>query len=106
MLQIQVHTLTSEIIGEPFFSKYVSHPIKKTIETTKTPPNITPSKYFHPYLQEWTLKIRVLTKTDLRTFTNAKGHGHVFSFDVIDIDGSEIHKLHASISRQHTFILP
>ena len=41
-------------------------------------------------MQEWTLKVRVLSKTDLHTFTNARGHGHVFIFDVIDIVGSEI----------------
>ena len=37
------------------------------------------------------MKVRVLSKTDLHTFTNARGPGHLFSFDVIDIMGSEIH---------------
>ena len=36
------------------------------------------------------MKVRVLSKTDLHTFTNARGHGHVFRFDVIVIAGSEI----------------
>ena len=41
-------------------------------------------------MQEWTLKVKVLSKTDLRTFTNVRGPGIVFIFDVIDIVGSEI----------------
>jgi replication factor A1 len=45
----------------------------------------------HSSLKEWTLKVRVLSKTDLCTFTNVKGLGHVFSFDVIDAKKGEIH---------------
>ena len=55
----------------------------------------------HPYLQEWTLKIRILTKTDLHTFTNAKEPGHVFSSDVIEIDESEIHITCFNIQETH-----
>ena len=41
-------------------------------------------------MQGWTLKVRVLSKIDLRTFTSVRGSRHVFSFDIIDIAGSEI----------------
>ena len=87
---IQVHTMTLEIVGGPQLNNDVSSPNKHQLEKTNTPPIFTPIKSLLAYMQEWTLKVRVLSKTDLRTFTNAKGPGHVFRFDVIVIAGSEI----------------
>lgn len=87
---IQVHTMTSEIIGGPLLNTNVSSPTKHQLGKPVTPPQFTPIKSLKPYMQEWTLKVRVLSKTDLRTFTNVRGPGHVFRFDVIDIACSEI----------------
>ena len=87
---IQVHIMKSDIIGVPLLNNDVSSPSKHQLEKTNAPPIFTPIKYLLPYMQEWTLKVRVLSKTDLFTFTNARGDGHVFRFDVIDIVGSEI----------------
>jgi replication factor A1 len=70
--------------------KDVSASGKQPLETTETPPKFTPIASLHSTLKEWTLKVRVLSKIDLCTFTNAKGLGHVFSFDVIDAKGGEI----------------
>ena len=83
--------MTSDILGGPLLNNDVSSPSKHRLEKTNTPPRFTAIKYLQPYMQEWTFKVRVLSKIDLRTFTNARGPGHVFSFDVIDIEGSEIH---------------
>ena len=83
--------MTSDIIGGPQLNNDVSSPNKHQLEKTNTPPIFTPIKYLLAYMQKWTLKVRVLSKTDLFTFTNARGDGHVFSFDVNDIAGSEIH---------------
>ena len=88
---IQVHTMTSDIIGGPLLNNNLISPSKHQLEKTNTPPIFTPIKYLLPYMQEWTLKVRVLSKTDLFTFNNARGDGHVFRFDVNNIAGSEIH---------------
>jgi replication factor A1 len=89
--EIQVHTFKADIVGAPTLIEDVSSSTKRPLEPTNTPPKITPIASLHSSLKVWTLKVRVLSKTDLRTFTNAKGLGHVFSFDVIDAKNGEIH---------------
>jgi len=37
-----------------------------------------------PYMNKWTIKVRVTQKGDIRTWNNAKGTGKLFSFTVID----------------------
>lgn len=39
-----------------------------------------------PYIQKWTVKARVTSKGDMRTFTNMKGEGKLFNFELIDAD--------------------
>ena len=51
--EVQVKDLTSTIIGNPMSNKYVSTPSKHILE-------INPIKELHPYMREWTLKVRVL----------------------------------------------
>lgn len=43
----------------------------------------------NPYMNKWTIKARVTSKKDLRSYTNARGEGKVFSFDRLDFDGGE-----------------
>ena len=38
----------------------------------------------------WRIKGRVLKKSDMRTWKNAKGTGTVFSIDLLDYQGNEI----------------
>ena len=51
--EVQVKALTSTIIGIPMSNKDVCTPSKHTLE-------ITHFKALHPYMREWTLKVRVL----------------------------------------------
>ena len=51
--EVQVKALTSTIIGNPISNKDVITPSKHTLE-------IIPTKALHPYMREWTLKVRVL----------------------------------------------
>ncbi|XP_024170311.1 replication protein A 70 kDa DNA-binding subunit E [Rosa chinensis] len=39
------------------------------------------------YLNKWTIKARVTAKSELRSYTNARGEGKVFNFDLIDCGG-------------------
>ena len=43
-----------------------------------------------PYVNHWTVKVRVTKKGTLRTYQNARGAGKLLSFDVIDRAGDEM----------------
>lgn len=40
-----------------------------------------------PYQNRWVIKARVMTKSSIRTWNNAKGEGKLFSMDLMDESG-------------------
>lgn len=50
---------------------------------------VIPLKKLNPYQNRWTIRARVTSKGDLRTYSNARGEGKVFSFDLCDAEGGE-----------------
>ncbi|KAL6841009.1 hypothetical protein ACP4OV_029269 [Aristida adscensionis] len=50
---------------------------------------IAPIATLNPYQTRWTIKARVTAKTDIRHYSNARGSGKVFSFDLLDAHGGE-----------------
>ncbi|PKU81140.1 hypothetical protein MA16_Dca014023 [Dendrobium catenatum] len=44
----------------------------------------------NPYQGNWTIKVRVTNKGNLRTYKNAKGEGQVFNVELTDEDGTQI----------------
>jgi len=46
--------------------------------------NCTPINGLNPYNNKWTIKAMVMKKGDIRTWSNARGEGKLFSFDVAD----------------------
>lgn len=46
-----------------------------------------PIESLSPYHNKWVIKARVTSKTNIRTWSNAKGEGKLFSFDITDETG-------------------
>ncbi|KAG0477209.1 hypothetical protein HPP92_013612 [Vanilla planifolia] len=44
----------------------------------------------NPYQGNWTIKVRVTNKGNLRTYKNARGEGQVFNVELTDEDGTQI----------------
>ncbi|XP_039116942.1 replication protein A 70 kDa DNA-binding subunit B-like [Dioscorea cayenensis subsp. rotundata] len=51
---------------------------------------VHPLVSLNPYQGNWTIKVRVTNKGNLRTYKNAKGEGHVFNVELTDEDGTQI----------------
>ncbi|XP_059078142.1 replication protein A 70 kDa DNA-binding subunit A-like [Cryptomeria japonica] len=57
---------------------------------TTTSENISPIKTLNPYQNKWTIKGKVTHKWPIKAYSIATKNGHVFSFDIVDCDGSKI----------------
>ena len=48
---------------------------------------IVPIEGLNPYQGRWNIKARVTSKSSIRTYTNARGEGKLFSVDFADQSG-------------------
>ncbi len=60
------------------------------IERHDTHANILPINALNSYQNRWTIKARVTAKSDIRRYSNARGEGKFFSFDLLDGQEGEI----------------
>jgi replication factor A1 len=51
---------------------------------------ITPISQLNMYQNRWTIKARVVSKGDIRTWSNARGEGSLFSVELLDSSGMDI----------------
>ncbi|OIT04976.1 PREDICTED: replication protein A 70 kDa DNA-binding subunit B [Nicotiana attenuata] len=51
---------------------------------------IQPLVSLNPYQGNWTIKVRVTSKGNMRTYKNARGEGCVFNVELTDEDGTQI----------------
>jgi len=73
-------------------------PVKQYSQPKATPPvvqnqavgNSVPINSLNPYQNRWTIKAQVSQKSAVRTWTNARGEGKLFSMTLMDEQGGEI----------------
>ncbi|KAF6165037.1 hypothetical protein GIB67_000621 [Kingdonia uniflora] len=51
---------------------------------------VHPLVSLNPYQGNWTIKVRLTNKGNLRSYMNARGAGHVFNVELTDQDGTQI----------------
>lgn len=60
------------------------------VRTSGTGQPITPISGLNMYSNRWTIRAKVTTKTDIRTWSNAKGEGQLFSVELLDSSGVDV----------------
>ncbi len=58
--------------------------------TSSTTVHCTPIANLNMYQNRWTIRARVTTKSDIRTWSNAKGEGSLFSIELLDSSHMDI----------------
>lgn len=61
-------------------------PVRKMAQTMQSATTM-PISALSPYTEGWTIRARCIQKTDIKTWTNAKGEGKLFSATLIDGTG-------------------
>ena len=51
---------------------------------------VTPIGTLNPYMSRWSIRARVTSKGERRTWSNSRGSGSLFSVTLLDVQGTEI----------------
>uniref|UniRef100_A0A4W6FLB2 Replication protein A subunit n=1 Tax=Lates calcarifer TaxID=8187 RepID=A0A4W6FLB2_LATCA len=67
------------------FSPMKGSPMKATSSSPSS--SVIRIASLNPYQSKWTIRARVTNKSNIRTWSNSKGEGKLFSFDIVDESG-------------------
>ncbi|XP_061787284.2 replication protein A 70 kDa DNA-binding subunit-like isoform X2 [Nerophis lumbriciformis] len=57
------------------------------VSPMKSPMKVIPIENLNPYVSNWTVRARVTSKSNIRHWSNSRGEGSVFSFEIVDESG-------------------
>jgi replication factor A1 len=60
------------------------------VRTTPGGSAFTPIANLNMYQSRWTIRARITTKSEIRTWSNARGEGSLFSIDMLDSSGVDV----------------
>ncbi|XP_071362308.1 replication protein A 70 kDa DNA-binding subunit-like isoform X2 [Trachinotus anak] len=62
-------------------------PMKGSPGSPGSSTKVIPIATLNPYQSKWTVRARVTNKSNIRTWSNSKGEGKLFSFEIVDESG-------------------
>uniref|UniRef100_A0A7N8WPF2 Replication protein A subunit n=1 Tax=Mastacembelus armatus TaxID=205130 RepID=A0A7N8WPF2_9TELE len=62
-------------------------PMKASSTSPSSSTKLISISHLNPYQSKWTVRARVSHKSSIRTWSNSKGEGKLFSFDIVDESG-------------------
>ncbi|XP_067464395.1 replication protein A 70 kDa DNA-binding subunit-like isoform X1 [Thunnus thynnus] len=68
-------------------SPWKASPTKGASASPGSSTKMIPISSLNPYQSKWTIRARVTNKSNVRTWSNSKGEGKLFSFDIVDESG-------------------
>ncbi|KAM8898436.1 replication protein A 70 kDa DNA-binding subunit-like isoform 2-T2 [Spinachia spinachia] len=62
-------------------------PAKASKSSPSSSAKVMPITSLNPYQSKWTIRARVTNKSSIRTWSNSRGEGKLFSFEIVDESG-------------------
>ncbi|XP_077397199.1 replication protein A 70 kDa DNA-binding subunit isoform X2 [Festucalex cinctus] len=82
-LQAQIGNDMNRAVGKDFGKKPAAPAAMPGAPAGK----VVPIASLNPYLSKWTIRVRVTNKSSIRTWSNSRGEGKLFSMEIVDESG-------------------